>query len=131
MDVFSEIRKLPNLGYTYSSVNGRGKLVVLGSTSCQVSDDYRFASTIIDTNNKIYALYYQKASLSEEDNEHLDLLMEKMIHICDSRMPGTYSSAEQRDYLNQLSPSELSEIEEQVVMYKACYSHFKAHAKKK
>ena len=120
MDIISEIKKLPNLGYDYFKDNGKPCLVVLGGSSCPSSDEYQFWKNISQYNLKIVELY-EKKPFSQDTKDAITYYMRKMLSACDSRLHGTYTLAQQADYIASLSPNERQQIEEQIVMYKECY----------
>lgn len=120
MDILSEIKKLPNLGYRYYKDNGTPCLVVLGGESCPPSDDYRFGESIIHHHCEISRLYEMKP-FSDDIKDAIVYRMKKMRSACDTRKYGTHTPTQQAAYIDALSPDEHQQIEEQVLMYKECH----------
>ena len=121
MDIISEIKKLPNLGYEYFKDNGKPCTVVLGGVSCPPSDEYRFRQNITQYNLKLIELYESKP-FTEDTKERIAYYMKKMRSACDTRMAGTYTLQQQAAYIDALSDGEREQIEAQVLMYKECYT---------
>lgn len=121
MDIISEIKKLPNLGYEYFKDNGMPCTVVLGGASCPPSDEYRFRQNITQYNLKLIELYESKP-FAEDTKERIAYYMKKMRSACDTRMAGTYTLQQQAAYIDALSDGEREQIEAQVLMYKECYT---------
>ena len=121
MDIMSEIKKLPNLGYEYFKDNGKPCIVVLGGESCPSSDEYRYWKNISQYNFKLMELYENKP-FSQDIQDAIAYYMKKMRSACDSRMSGTHTLSQQAAYIDSLSSEERQQIEEQVQMYKECYA---------
>lgn len=121
MDVMSEIKKLPNLGYEYFKNNGKFCFVVLGGNSCPPTDEYHFYDTASRYMSKLLEMY-EKKPFSEETKDAIAYCMGKIRSVCDSRMPGTHTIAQQTAYVEALSDNERQQIEEQVLMYKECHA---------
>lgn len=121
MDIMSEIKKLPNLGYEYCKDNGKFCFVVLGGNSCPPTDEYRFYDTASRYIGKLLELY-EKKPFSVETKDAIAYCMDKIRSACDGRKPGTQTLAQQTAYIEDLSEDERQQIEEQVLMYKECYS---------
>ena len=121
MDIMSEIKKLPNLGYDYCKDNGKFCFVVLGGNSCPPTDEYRFYDAVRYYMCKLLELYGQKP-FSEETKDAIVFCMKKIRSACDGRKPGTHTLAQQATYIEALSNDERQQIEEQVRMYKECYA---------
>lgn len=121
MDVFAEIKKLPNLGYDYCKDNGQFCFVVLGGNSCPATDEYRFYDTAKRYISKLLEIY-DKKPFSHDDKEAITYCMKRICSACDTRKPGTLTLTQQATYIDSLSKEELQQIEEQVLMYKECYA---------
>lgn len=119
VDIFSEIKKLPNLGYDYCKDNGQFCFVVLGGSSCPPTDEYRFYETARHYSCKLHELY-EKKPFSEETKEAIAYCMNKIRAACDARKPGTHTLTQQAAYIDTLSDTEREQIEEQVLMYIEC-----------
>lgn len=124
MDIMSEIKKLPNLGYDYSKDNGKFCFVVLGGNSCPSTDEYDFYDTASRYMNKLLDLY-EKKPFSDETKKAIAYCMERICSACDSRKPGTHTLAQQTAYIDALSDDERQQIEEQVLMYKECHAIYR------
>ena len=121
MDILSEIKKLPNFGYDYFKDNGKPCLVVLGGTSCPSSEEYQNWKIIQQYILKLTELYEMKP-FSDDVKSAIAYYIKKIISACDTRMSGTYTLAQQAAYIDALSSEERQQIEEQVLMYKECYT---------
>lgn len=121
MDIISEIKNLPNLGYEYFKDSGKPCIVVLGGQSCPPSDEYKYWRDISQYNLKLIDLYARKP-FTDETKDAIAYYIKKMRSVCDTRMSGTHTLAQQSAYLDALSADERQQIEEQVLMYQECYA---------
>lgn len=121
MDIMTEIKNLPNLGYEYFKDNGKIGFVVLGRNSCPSSEEYPFFVSAKHYISNLLELY-DKKPFSEDTKDAIAYYMKKLLSACDTRNPKTYTLAQQADYIDALSNDEREQIEEQVMMYKECYA---------
>ena len=123
MDIIAEIKKLPNLGYTYtneSEIGYRYKIVILGGSPCPKAETYRFGADIPDILGNIENIYLKK-NLSVDDKIGIAKQMKHMLSACEARTTEIHSIEQQRAYIDALSDAQKEEIVELVAMYRDCY----------
>ena len=131
MDIIAEIKKLPNLGYTYTNESDLGyryKIVILGGSPCPKVETYRFGADIPDILGKIENIYH-KGNFSNDDKIRIAKQMKYMLSICEARTAEIFSIEQQKTYLDALSNAQREEIAELVAMYRECYSIFREYAR--
>ena len=131
MDIISEIKKLPNLGYTYtneSEIGYRYKIVILGGNPCPKAEMYRFGADIPSILGKIESIYL-KGNLSVDDKIGIAKQMKYMLSSCEERTTEIYSIEQQKAYIDALSDTQKAEIAELVAMYRECYSIYREYSR--
>lgn len=131
MDIIAEIKKLPNLGYTYtneSEIGYRYKIVILGGNPCPKAETYRFGADIPDIIGRIENFYLKK-NLSVDDKIGIAKHMKQMISACEARTTEIHSIEQQSAYINALSDSQKDEIAELVTMYRECYPIYREYSR--
>lgn len=131
MDIIAEIKKLPNLGYTYtneSEIGYRYKIVILGGNPCPKAETYRFGADIPNILGSIESIYMKK-TLSVDDKIGIAKQMKRMLSSCEARTTEIHSIEQQRAYINELSDAQKKEISELVTMYGECYSIYQEYSR--
>lgn len=122
MDIFKEIDKLPNFAYEFWGHDERYHYVILGGQSClppeKCTHQLYWDSILLIHNNM--EKVYSAGELSIDEKIFLAKEMKKMMNACFTRLPGIYTSAEQKHYIEGLTAEEQKQISEQIQMYKDC-----------
>lgn len=134
MDIYKEISNLPNFLYEYYDDNEIYHFAILGGHDCQISDPSNFyeetnRKLARDTKSKMDELYDK--ALTDKDKTDLANMMIRIRDLCEKRTKELSTLAKQKQYIENLSDNEKSQIEKQILMYKTCRCFYRDYVYKK
>ena len=125
--ILLELKDFFNLPYFFES-NGTPLVVILGDKSCKLKDIYdnHDIQTLDSIQREIIKLY-EKNNLTREEKIALALKFDEIIRHCEYKISSLSTLEKQEEYLKQFNNNALSQIYEQIEMYKTAFGYYQEY----
>ena len=123
-NIISELEDFFNLPYFFE-FDGKAHFVILGDKSCKLKDSYnkQDVQTLDSIQREIIKLY-EKNNLTREEKIALALKFDEIIRHCEYKIFSVSTLEKQEEYLKQFNNNALSQIYEQIEMYKTAFRYY-------
>lgn len=126
-NIILELEGFFNLPYFFE-FDGKLHPAILGNKSCKLKDGYNThdIETLDSIQREIIKLY-EKGNLIREEKIALALKFEEIRRHCEYKISSLSTLEQQEEYLKQFDDTALTQIYEQIEMYKIAFGYYQEY----